>query len=156
MVSNSRSLILQAMTLLGIPTCQPCQRCQHGGCMRPHSVHCTDRLGGLHAFALHAAGCRNHWVQQDLEQFLPPDQARECFATFDWDEDGKCSLGDVRAAVTAIYKVGKNIPCSTCARQLRPVGLAQLAVDRAVLFLQRLNTLVGVMRASVRQAMQYH
>ncbi|KAL4418850.1 hypothetical protein ABPG77_004447 [Micractinium sp. CCAP 211/92] len=68
------------------------------------------------------ASRRRSWIQQsDLEDFLPPGQAREAFLYLDADGNGRISLQEIRASVLQIFQE-RSFLASPCATQ---VGVLQ-------------------------------
>ena len=53
--------------------------------------------------------CRNHIERDDLEAFLPPEQAEEAFRMLDQDGNGRLTLSEVRAAITNIFRRGPSL-----------------------------------------------
>ncbi len=52
---------------------------------------------------------RNHIERDDLEAFLPPEQAAEAFRMLDQDGNGRLTLSEVRAAITNIFRRGPSL-----------------------------------------------
>ncbi|KAK9840563.1 hypothetical protein WJX81_001411 [Elliptochloris bilobata] len=52
---------------------------------------------------------RNHIEREDLEAFLPADQAAEAFAMLDKDGNGQLTLSEVREAIVNIFRERRNL-----------------------------------------------